>query len=493
MNKKARILSLLLAAFMFVTLFAACKSDDEPNNPTPGSSNGFDLSQTNSWSDEQWLEYEKSLDFGGRTFTLATHQKMRRAPSEENPTQVDTEMDELFKQLEADLNISIDINDAIGGRSEELATWTMAGENPADVYDQRPTQWLAYAAKGQIFDWASDEAKSYGVDVNNEKLFWQDWTHAWDINGHTYAVRYASKFYPPEAGWIMLYNEDILNANGITGIEDKVRAGEWTWDYFLECAKACTKDVDGDGQFDTWGISTGYTAYGEEVVTGGGKIVDWVDGKLTCTLNTPAAVEGLSFIAQQRDSGAVMPGVGAENAGGIGYGEGHTAFAQGEVAFLYTELRLIANKAYSDEFGMRRMEDTWGVLPIPVKAGEPYRNIIGNHDTDFMLMTNKDREFSVKVYAAFARRQNDVNWKDCVAESYLQDPTDTNKADILANYVIPNITPNYQWIIDSVNDLYRGEAVYPLYDENLAPAAIAESVTPKIQALLDAFPQFPNE
>ena len=63
------------------------------------------------------------------------------------------------------------------------------------------------------------------------------------IRDSTYAVRYASKFYPPEAGWIMLYNEDILNANGITGIEDKVRAGEWTWDYFLECAKACTKAV----------------------------------------------------------------------------------------------------------------------------------------------------------------------------------------------------------------------------------------------------------
>ena len=107
-----------------------------------------------------------------------------------------------------------------------------------------------------------------------------------------------------------------------------------------------------------------------------------------------------------------------------------------------------------------------------------------------MLMTNQDREFSVKVYAAFARRQNDVNWKDCVAESYLQDPSDTNKADILANYVIPNITPNYQWVTDAVNDLYRNEVVYPLYDENLTPASVAEAVTPKIQALLDALPQF---
>lgn len=489
MNKKARILSLLLAVLMLATLFAACKSEDENDNPTPGGSSNVDISKTNSWSDDQWLEYEKSLDFGGRTFTLMTHQRNRRSPNMENPTQVDTEMDELVKQLEADLNFSFEIADGwVTG--EQLSTWIIAGDNPADIIDQRPAQWLSYAAGGHIFDWASDEAKSYGVDVNNEKLFWQDWTHAWDINGHTYAVRFASKFYPPEAGWIMLYNEDILNANGITGIEDKVRAGEWTWDYFLDCAKKCTKDIDGDGQYDTFGISTGYTAYGEEVVTGGGNIVDWVDGKLTCTLNTPASIEGLSFIAQQRDSGAVMPGVGAEGAAGIGYGEGHTAFAQGQVAFLYTELRIIANKAYSDEFGMRRMEATWGVVPLPVKAGQPYRNIIGNHDTDFMMMTNKDREFSVKVYTAFARRQNDVNWKDCVAECYLQDPNDANKADILANYVIPNITPNYQWVVSSVNDLYRSEAVYPLYDENLTAVGIAESVTPKIQSLLDALPDF---
>ena len=281
-----------------------------------------------------------------------------------------------------------------------------------------------------------------------------------------------------------------VDASGIKNIEDKVRKGEWTWDYFLDCAKACTKDTDADGTPNTWGIATGYAAYGEEVVAGGGNIVTMKDGKLICELNTPAAIEGLTFMSKQANSGAIMKG--ADGNANIGYGEGHTAFAAGEVAFLYTELRIIANKAYSDEFGMRRMEATWGVLPLPVKAGEPYRNIIGNHDTDWVLMTNKDREFSVKVYTAFARRQNDVNWKDCVAEAYLQDPTDTNKADILANYVIPNVTPNYQWVSGDVNDLYRSEAVYPIYDEKASPAAIAEAVAPKIQGLLDNISEFPK-
>ena len=487
MKRSARILSLLLAVLMLAVCFAACKKDDQQkDNPDD---NKLDLSKTDSWTDEQWLAYEQSLDYGGRTFTLMTHQRNRRSPNEENPTQIDTDLDNLIKQFESDLNVSFEIADKwVDGAT--LATWTASGENPADVYDSRPSNWLPYAAKGAIFNWASDEAKSYGVNVNNEKLFWQDWTHAWDVNGATYAVRYASKYYPPEAGWIMLYNEDILDANGIKNIEDKVRKGEWTWDYFLECAKACTKDTDADGTANTWGIATGYAAYGEEVVAGGGNIVTMKDGKLTCELNTPPAIEGLTFMSKQANSGAIMKGV--DGNANIGYGEGHTAFAAGEVAFLYTELRIIANKAYSDEFGMRRMEATWGVLPLPVKAGEPYRNIIGNHDTDWVLMTNKDREFSVKVYTAFARRQNDVNWKDCVAEAYLQDPTDTNKADILANYVIPNVTPNYQWVSGDVNDLYRSEAVYPIYDEKASPAAIAEAVAPKIQGLLDNISEFPK-
>ncbi len=491
MKHSARFLSLLLAVLMLAVCFTACKSDDQNDPKTDNQSP--DLSQTDSWTDDQWLAYEQSLDFGGRTFTLtATYKQVTcRKPDTENPTLIDTEMDELFRQLEKDLNIVINVTDTVSVDPEDLATYIMGGDSPADIYDQRPQNWLSYAAQGALFDWGSDEAKSYGVNVNNEKLFWQDWTHAWDIKGATYGVRYASKFYPPEAGWIMLYNEDLLAANGISNLEEKVRSGEWTWDYFLECAKACTKDDDGDGVPDTYGISTGYAAYGEEVVAGGAMITKLQDGRFVCTLNTPEVIEGLNFLVQQKQSGAIMPGVGSDKAAGVGYDDGHLAFTDGKVAFLYTELRIIAKKAYNaDAYGMRQTEVTWGVLPIPVKAGEPYRNIIGNHDLDIMLMTNKQRDFAVKVYAAFARRQNDVNWKDCVAESYLQDPNDENKADILANYVIPNVTANWQWATGDANGLYRKEVVYPLYDDNASPANVAENVAPKIQALLDALPTF---
>lgn len=487
MKRSARILSLLLAVLMLAVCFAACKSDNQ-NDPKKDDQK-LDLTQTDSWTDDQWLAYEQSLDFGGQTFTLMSHQAFRRSPSLEDPTLIDTEMDELFRQLEQDLNIVINVIDTASPTAENIALWVTGGENPADIYEHRPAHWLQYAAKGALFNWGSEEAKSYGVNVNNEKLFYQPWTHAWDVKGATYGVRYASKFYPPEAGWIMLYNEDLLAANGISDLEERVRNGEWTWDYFLECAKACTKDVDADGIPDTWGIATGYAGYGEEVVAGGGNIVTMTDGKLTCTLNTPASLEGLTFMSQMASSGYVMQNADDQN---IGYGEGHTGFAAGEVAFLYTELRILATKGYSDEFGMRKTEVTWGILPVPVKAGEPYRNIIGNHDSDFMLMTNQNREFSVKVYAAFARRQNDVNWKDCVADAYLQDPNDEGKADILINYVLPNVTANYQWCANEVNNLYRKEVVFPLFDENASPTALAEAVSAKIQAELDRYDDFPS-
>lgn len=162
MKRSARILSLLLAVLMLAVCFAACKKDDQQkDNPDD---NKLDLSKTDSWTDEQWLAYEQSLDYGGRTFTLMTHQRNRRSPNEENPTQIDTDLDNLIKQFESDLNVSFEIADKwVDGAT--LATWTASGENPADVYDSRPSNWLPYAAKGAIFNWASDEAKSYGVNV----------------------------------------------------------------------------------------------------------------------------------------------------------------------------------------------------------------------------------------------------------------------------------------------------------------------------------------
>lgn len=489
---KKRLWAIVLSCILLVTLFAGCSGKEEPKatdaTTAPAATDattedeGFDLSKTDSWSDDKWLAYEKSLDFGGKTFKLMSGQPDRRGPTESGETELDKKFRDLFAELNADLNIDIQVVPEEGDFSAML----MAGDNYADIYDKRPANWLAYAAQGLVFDWSSDEALSYGVNVNNPKLFWQPWTHAMDELGGTYGVRFASEYYPADAGWLVVCNNEILDTAGYKDVEQMVFDGTWDWDKYLEIAKKCTVDKDMDGTPDTWGVGTGYAAYGEEVLTGNGKVVsfDKTTGKFTASLTDADTLEGLGFISKIAKSGTIMPG--ADGDANIGYSEGHAAFIQGKIALLSTELRLFAKNAYSKEFQLGNAAFTFTILPMPKKPGtSTYYNIIGNHDYDMMLNSHKDKEFAVKVYAAFARRQNDEDWTASLADSYLQDPDDKDALKVLSDYVIPNIKFNYQWLTNEINELYRKEIVYKTYDIDQNPATLAESINPQLQALLD--------
>ena len=48
---------------------------------------------------------------------------------------------------------------------------------------------------------------------------------------------------------VLHYNKDMFDAAGVAYPTD-----DWTWDELLEAAKALTKDFDGDGKIDQWGL-----------------------------------------------------------------------------------------------------------------------------------------------------------------------------------------------------------------------------------------------
>ena len=207
---KKRLIPLLLAILMIAALVAGCTGDnkdpvqttpagtDKPSVTTPASTDPaetddpYDLSKSSAWTDEQWLAYEKTLDFGGREFVMMLSPK-DRTPYDANGTPYETEaalkIKDIWDQLEADLNVKfVNLGDVSHG-AEQKITWLVAGENPADIYEIKTHSWFPlYAMKGLV-KWNSEEMLANGLDINNPKFFYQDFTHAWDINGDTYGAR----------------------------------------------------------------------------------------------------------------------------------------------------------------------------------------------------------------------------------------------------------------------------------------------------------------
>ncbi len=491
-----RYLGLILAAFLLLSLFAGCGGSGSPDSTdqttaasgtVPATTvDPFDVTYSASWTDEQWLAYEQQLDFGGYKFKLSITDSGRTpfALGEDGTApegQVYDEWRDTINDLEADLNVDIEYVPGVADDSEQYYAYVLAGQNPADFYEIKTHTWFPLYAKRALVKLNSDEIKQSGFDVDNPKLFYQPFTHAWDVNGDTYGVRYASRYYLPEAGWVLYYNKALVKAAGVEDICKVVRDGDWTFDYFLDLARKITKDTDADGTNDVWGIATGYLGYGEEVLLTGGKIVDWVDGKLTTQINSAQALKAYQFLDSVANSGYIVQ---TKEGANPTYREGHIMFKQGEVGLLWSEM----NKA--SPLG-RDPSDLWdasidfGILPTPkADKNSDYANVLGGVKYDVMLITNPDKAKSAAIYAAFSRRQNDEDVESNIA-LYLQDENDRDSMDMLTNYIFSKPVANWSWCSVKHNDTYRQEVVYRIFDTGDSVSAIVESAKPVLQSILD--------
>ncbi len=91
----------------------------------------------------------------------------------------------------------------------------------------------------------------------------------------------------------LFYNKDMFDAAGIAYPDDT-----WTWDKLVEVGKQLTKDTNGDGTVDQWGLYTETTdmenAWSEFVWQAGGDIIT-ADGTKSA-LDQPESAAGIQFL-----------------------------------------------------------------------------------------------------------------------------------------------------------------------------------------------------
>jgi multiple sugar transport system substrate-binding protein len=103
---------------------------------------------------------------------------------------------------------------------------------------------------------------------------------------------------------VVYYNKNLFDAAGLAPPSD-----DWTWDDFIASAKALTKDTDGDGATDQFGIGTEASIFrlAPMVWQNGGDIVDDPVSPKRLTLDTPAAKEALQWFIDLQVKHKVMP------------------------------------------------------------------------------------------------------------------------------------------------------------------------------------------
>lgn len=168
------------------------------------------------------------------------------------------------------------------GRYQDKLSLALVGNTAADLIQVDDDYFRITAASGHLED------LSPYIEKDREELrldeFFPQSREAFQLGGIQYAM--------PWNGFpvVLFYNKTLFDQANL-----EYPQSDWTWDDLIQAGKVLTKDLDGDGNIDQFGINI--TASWLNVVpviwSFGGDLLS--PDLMRCTLNEPAGLKGLHF------------------------------------------------------------------------------------------------------------------------------------------------------------------------------------------------------
>ena len=240
--------------------------------------------------------WREVYDLGGRTVTIATY----------NVNVLETYFTDglgrgRLELVEEMFNCDIEFYELTWeGAIDTIMASHMAGDPVGDIYSF-PNHWMVeLASQGALRpldDILDDEyyASLPGMHSRMRELYssFQGSAYGFSTNDEL------ERDNDVRSGHVMYWNKDMFAAEGQPSIYELMEKGEWTWDKMLEIAKALTKDTDGDGEIDQWGLDIRWGAADFVqilVLTNSGSYITEVDGRMTFTGNDDKVLEAIQFL-----------------------------------------------------------------------------------------------------------------------------------------------------------------------------------------------------
>jgi multiple sugar transport system substrate-binding protein len=104
---------------------------------------------------------------------------------------------------------------------------------------------------------------------------------------------------------VVYYNKDLFAQEGLSEPPD-----QWTWDEMVAAAKPVTKDLDGDGVIDQWGlgVEASIIRLAPFIWSNGGQVVDDEQTPTRLAVDSPEAVEAMQKFFDLHQVHVVVPG-----------------------------------------------------------------------------------------------------------------------------------------------------------------------------------------
>ena len=302
----------------------------------------------------------------------------------------------------------------------------------------------------------------------------------------------------------IFYNKDLVEKILGKDFRDKPydwqASGEWTWDKFKQFAKDLTKDTDGDGAVDVYGLITQQSVFFEMTMlsNGGHAIVTRnADGKYVNNATNAEIIEDCNWAYSFYTEGLTRRAIEGEN---WDFFEG--VFKQQKAVMIpydeYKAADFVADEKDADGNVIGRAYDfEYGFVCFP--KGPKADNYIPVARENIMVIPNcevtkaklNDIAFAYDIFTSQSPEiKDDPNaWVGGYEALFRDEKAVSQTLDLMINKLTPVMNPSYivPGLWDNSTGVIQTKFFYNCDSPEQTPGQLLESLNSEIQTIVDEF------
>lgn len=344
MKRVKKIISMVVTLILIASFLTACVVQ---------TTSSVQRGETETQSQEEEKPEPVDLNWNGKVRAIANWQVFATETTKpyDELTESSRIQYDFLRSLEEKYNCTFEtVMTESGEIIPKIISSAMAGDVAAEILVINTDDVRRLVKEGIL-----EPLEDYFVDL--ESRFWDTgFIKDSTINGRIYGVKARTIGELADLSLMenrLWFNKKIVKEAGVTDKElyELALAEKWTWDKFMEVARKCVKDIDGDGKTDVYGFlmrnwptipSMNHALHVKEV-----------DGKFVSGLLDPEFIEAVQLFVDAYKEGVMHPLLNYSN-GPI------DRFAAGEAAFLfgyhYNNTKILGTMSKED----------LGFLPMPI-------------------------------------------------------------------------------------------------------------------------------
>lgn len=304
--KKFRLLPMMIIAMLLIFVISGCAGTDgnKTTQEEPATTTTTTKEEPASKESEPAVAEDNKFDLKGETIRIGVWYDNADPRSVEEKTPAVEEQIKLIEAAEKKYNAKIeyvkfgDYNKYL----ENFTTTSLSGTPFADIV-LLELFWAFPQLVNKDFIQPVDDF----LDLQDPKYI------NWMKNGGSYDGKQYGMTDGAPSPYGFYYNKTLVQKLGLEDPYELQQKGEWTWDKFRDFAKKATKDTNGDGKTDIYGVAG---AYGKHVFlteqliyTNNGSVDKDADGNIKFSLDSENSVAALQLVSDMynKDKSIMQP------------------------------------------------------------------------------------------------------------------------------------------------------------------------------------------